>query len=312
MAHREYSHFKLGFSIKGFGANEVGTDLIQTYKSLSAWENDDEKEVGTPIQIDTTSSERELKICPDGEIPDGFLEVRVGKKLSDYEMMLNLHPVNEVRPGDPVTYVKYVPNAILETKLFKQGYSPTAGDYIYVEGGEYVGTDPLNGEGKFIGKVLEVNDDFADILLKTEVKSSQIIEKVEKINITAPADDSEQQTGFTLPEGAVVTNVLLSVSAEEDTGISKTIDVGTDSEEGGDADGFLEGVSVANDGLVKGTLAHNAVTLGALLQTDTDESSDPVPDVDITSGGKEITFTAGSADFEELDADIYVFYYDLA
>jgi hypothetical protein len=170
MAHREYSHFKLGFSIKGFGANEVGTDVISSYKSLSTWDSDNngEKEVGTPIQIDYNSDDRELKICPDGKIPHGFLEVRVGEKLSDFEMMLNLYPVNEVAPGEPVTFIKFVEGAVLETKLFAEGYTPVKGDRIYVDGGEFTDTDPLNGLGDSIGVIIEVDsdDEYAEIVLE--------------------------------------------------------------------------------------------------------------------------------------------------
>lgn len=168
MAHREYSHFKYGFDIKGFSANEVGTDLIATYKTKATWnaDQDGEKEVGTPIQIDLTA-DRELKICSDGEVPHGFLEVRVGKKLNDIEMMMNLYPVSEVRAGEPVTFVRFRDFAILETKLFADGYTPAKGDSVYVSGGLFDGNDPLAGSGTSVGTIIEVVDEeYAEILLE--------------------------------------------------------------------------------------------------------------------------------------------------
>ena len=135
--------------------------------------------------------------------------------------------------------------------------------------------------------------------------------KIKKISITAPADGNETRTGWSLPANAVVKNVWLNVGTAEATGTTKTINVGTDSTDSGDADGYLTGVSVAGTGLVKGTLLNSGQTLGALLQVDEDGSGAVVPEIDIASGGKEITYTAGSADFAELVADIYIEYIEV-
>lgn len=171
MAHKAVSNFKYGFSIKGFNANEVGTDVIQTYKSKSTWNKDEdgEKDCGTPIKIDYENG-RELKVCPDGEVPHGFLEISVSKELTDYEMMLNLYPVNEVRAGDPVAFIKFKEYAILETSLFADGYTPDVGDKVYVSGGKFDGSDPLDGSGKSIGTIVEtgVETGYSEILLEKE------------------------------------------------------------------------------------------------------------------------------------------------
>ena len=138
------------------------------------------------------------------------------------------------------------------------------------------------------------------------------ISKVQKIRITAPSDGNETSTGTTLPAKAVVKNVFVNVVTAEVTGTTKTIDVGTDSGDGGDADGFLAGISVAGTGLVKGTLLNTGQTLGALLRVDEGGTGELVQEIDIASGGKEITFTAGSNDFEQLVADIYIEYIEIA
>lgn len=204
--HKQTSSFKYGFSIKGFGANEVGTDLIATYKSLEAWEGDNEKEVGTPIQIDT-SKDRTLKICPDGEVPHGFLEVRVGKKLSDYEMMLNLYPVSEVRPGNPVTFVKYVEYAILETSLFVEGYTPAVGNSIYVEDGLFSNSDEVVTE---LTGTVEVEEGSLTTVVGTETEFESELAVGDTIRI----DDEDRVVS------AIASDTSLTVSAAFDGAIA--------------------------------------------------------------------------------------------
>jgi len=139
--------------------------------------------------------------------------------------------------------------------------------------------------------------------------------KIKKINMTAAdfSDNSEVGTGWSLPAKAVVKNVFIYVNTAESTATTKTINVGTDSTDGGDADGFLAGVSVASTGLVKGTLDSAGQTLGALLRADEDGSGALVPEIDVSSGGKEVTATAGDANgFSEVDFDIFIEYIEVA
>jgi len=141
------------------------------------------------------------------------------------------------------------------------------------------------------------------------------VSKIKKINMTASSfsDNSEVGTGWSLPDNAVVKNVFIRVNTAEQTATTKTIDVGTDSTNGGDADGYLVGVSVASTGLVKGTLDSAGQTLGALLYVDEDGSGALVSEIDIASGGKEITVTAGDASgFSEVDFDIFIEYIEIA
>ena len=122
--------------------------------------------------------------------------------------------------------------------------------------------------------------------------------KVKTISITAADSTDEQSTGWSLPAKAIVHNVYLDVTTKEDTATTKTISVGTDSTDSGDADGYLAAVSTATAGLVKGTLLNSGQTLGALLSVDEDGAGALVPEADISMGGKEITWTAGEAQTE--------------
>lgn len=123
---------------------------------------------------------------------------------------------------------------------------------------------------------------------------------------------AETDSGITLPAKAIVLECFLDVITAEATGGTKTLDVGTDSTDSGDADGYLDGVSVASTGLVKGTLDSGGQTLGTLLHVDESGGGVLTREADIASGGKKITITAGSNDFAELVADLYVIYIDAA
>lgn len=138
--------------------------------------------------------------------------------------------------------------------------------------------------------------------------TTNVVNLTRVIPISYSAGTSENETAFALPASAIVKNVYLRVKTAEATGGTKTIDVGTLSTDSGDADGFLDGVSVASTGLVKGTLDNAGQTLGALLTVDSDGAGALVPENDIASGGKVITWTPGSNDFAELEADIIVEY----
>lgn len=155
--------------------------------------------------------------------------------------------------------------------------------------------------------------------------------KIKVIAITAPEDGSENDSAWDLPATAIVQRVCVNVATAEATGATKTLDVGTDGSGSNDPDGFLDGVSVATTGLKCGaftstTGSNNTYvgaaathTRGALLTEllvageDTAAGGDgvAVPGLDVTSGGESLTYTAGSADFAELVADIIVFYTEI-
>ena len=88
------------------------------------------------------------------------------------------------------------------------------------------------------------------------------------VKIPFTKNTSETDTGVDLPEGTIVSDVIVEVTNKV---ASATIDVGllsTEDSNGGDADGFLDGESCAAKGFVKhnlvdGTATNN--TLGAYL-----------------------------------------------
>jgi len=88
------------------------------------------------------------------------------------------------------------------------------------------------------------------------------------VRIPFAKNTSETDTGVDLPEGIIVSDVIVQVTKEV---ANATIDVGllsTEDNNGGDADGFIDGESCAAKGFVKhnlvdGTATNN--TLGAYL-----------------------------------------------
>jgi len=99
-------------------------------------------------------------------------------------------------------------------------------------------------------------------------------------------DNTEQSTGFSFPSTCVCLGAYLQVTTAD---ASQTLDVGTGGTSN-DPDGLLDGVSVNATGVVKGTLADGAATLGALLRTD-ESGGDLVPEPAVDVGGDEVTFT---------------------
>lgn len=106
-------------------------------------------------------------------------------------------------------------------------------------------------------------------------------------------DATETGCGFTAM-GAVQPGVAVVISTVDST---ETVDFGTLSSDSGDADGFIDGISVATAGYVKATNANGAVTLGALLYVqDSANAGDDFPEQNTTMYGKQFTYTlsAGS------------------
>jgi len=143
---------------------------------------------------------------------------------------------------------------------------------------------------------------------------SKLVEKSLVIPIKFGDGTTETATGFILPTNCIVKpEIVINVRVAEATGGTKTIDFGTDSGDSGDADGFANGVSVAATGLVKTTIVDGGVTLGAKLFVESGTGADVAnaPEIDVSQGGKELTWTPGSNDFAELDADIIITYMEI-
>ena len=147
-----------------------------------------------------------------------------------------------------------------------------------------------------------------------------IVRKAKRINITTPPDGSEVDSTWDLPALAIVRDVFLDVTTAEATGGTKTLDIGTDGAGSNDPDGFADALSVASLGIIRPGVAidgggnfYDTNTRGALLSsfvqgTNADDRGLYNEFPDVTSGGESITWTAGSADFAELVADLYIIY----
>lgn len=138
----------------------------------------------------------------------------------------------------------------------------------------------------------------------------------------------EKDTGVDLPTKGIVYDVFLDITTKEDTANTKTIDVGLKSGEvGGDADGFLDGVSTAAAGVVRGNPVYTAggnetylsdTTTGALRRIAYEAGSNVAGDVGtyaemphiLNGTAKSVTYTLG-AQHTELVADIVIVYADL-
>lgn len=110
--------------------------------------------------------------------------------------------------------------------------------------------------------------------------------------IRCDAQTAETETGFTLPENAIVHDVFLNVITVDAT---ETVDVGTMGTSN-DPNGFLAAVSLATAGLVKGSLADGAITYGVLLYEETGTGADVANarTVDITAGGDPVSYTCSA------------------
>lgn len=153
-----------------------------------------------------------------------------------------------------------------------------------------------------------------------------VIDRWKRINITATPTGSEQDTGWDLPSNGIVRAVYIYVATAEATGGTKTLDVGLlSSESGGDADGFLDGVSVSSTGWKGGDFTYtdggsqnyvSAATFGLLLYSGllgadgagTAGTVAPKPHLIGSVTAKSITYTAGSNDFAEFRGALLIQY----
>jgi hypothetical protein len=110
-----------------------------------------------------------------------------------------------------------------------------------------------------------------------------------------------------LLKGDIILGAYVNVITPEATASTKTIDVGLDgSGADNDPDGFLDGVSTATAGLIKGTLASAGQTVGALLRVDESGAGVLVPEGHvITQDDAVVTYTLGE-EATELVAEILI------
>jgi hypothetical protein len=134
------------------------------------------------------------------------------------------------------------------------------------------------------------------------------------VRIPFVENDSETDTGVDLPEGIIVTDVIVEVTKEVS---GATIDVGllyAEDNDGGDADGFLDGESCAALGFVKhnlvdGTATNN--TLGAyLVEADIKSTDSPAlfysPPTFHVVGGGQVSVSYTTSNSTDLAGNFYM------
>jgi len=134
------------------------------------------------------------------------------------------------------------------------------------------------------------------------------------VRIPFAKNTSETDTGVDLPEGIIVSDVIVQVTKEV---ANATIDVGllsTEDNNGGDADGFIDGESCAAKGFVKhnlvdGTATNN--TLGAYLVEADIKSADTSalfysPPTFHVVGDGQVSVSYTTSDSANLAGNIYV------
>jgi hypothetical protein len=160
----------------------------------------------------------------------------------------------------------------------------------------------------------KVNEDVAVTATATEINQLDASAvgaqtKFAKAALTIVAATTAQATAISIPAGSIIKRVFVDVQTQEATGTTKTVDIGIN---GGNEDGFLDGVSVAAAGTIIGSLAFGAVTLGELSYENSGDSSAPVPKDYVCAEETTICYSLGSANFAELVANVIVEYIDIA
>lgn len=106
------------------------------------------------------------------------------------------------------------------------------------------------------------------------------------------ADNAETDSGFDCPGSALMLPAPFVRITKADA--TETINVGTDSGDSGDADGFIASVSIGSTGVAKATIANGANTLGALFEVQDSANSGDLTHEGHVSAGKSITYTTSS------------------
>lgn len=111
-------------------------------------------------------------------------------------------------------------------------------------------------------------------------------------------------TPITLPAGAIVFPYpIVNIRTAEATGATKTFSVGIT----GTAAAFINGMSSASTGVFIPALTFGAVTMGtSLFQYSGTGSTAPVPSQYIASAAIAVTWTPGSTDWANFDADLII------
>jgi hypothetical protein len=128
-----------------------------------------------------------------------------------------------------------------------------------------------------------------DIYIDTTNVVQQLIVPFSIADTTA---NTETDTGFDFPVGATILPFPSIDVRTVDSGM--TIDVGLLASESGDADGFLDGISLTTAGQIKPTFA-SAVTQGALLRVTATGAAAVIPEPGIISTAVSLSYTLSSS-----------------
>lgn len=164
--------------------------------------------------------------------------------------------------------------------------------YILCPGGEFLVRKNVNASGP------------NEFLVDTDRRHQSFVIPV---SITDYVQAVETGVGFVIPTTAMMLPApLINVVAIDAT---EDIDVGTLSTDAGDADGFIDSVSVAVLGIAKASLLAAADTMGALLSVlDSANAGDDAPEGDVSMVGKQISLTL-SAGSDTVKCYVHLPYY---
>lgn len=161
MQKQQVTSFSRGFDAKGHQNSLVGLDVINMYKAPSTWNKDEdgEKPVGTPVQIDTATAATDfenfdVQLCANGEKPNGYLAIKVGNHFEEVNEFYNLPTEPKSRPGEACVYIRHREGGYLDTCLFDEGITLAAEDEVYINNGKFTNVDPTgDSSGVVIGTV---------------------------------------------------------------------------------------------------------------------------------------------------------------
>lgn len=189
---------------------------------------------------------------------------------------------------------------------------------------------PSSVLGALLAAGVAVGSTASELDQAADLSAVGMLLRCKKLSISSAPSGAEQDTGYDLIAKGLLLDVLLDVTAAEVTGGTKTLNVGLlSSESGGDADGFVAGLSVASTGLKRpgvsiiagGTETYvGSWTRGVLLAPHPKAGTNNAGDTGIyieqphltgSVTAKSVSFTAGSNDWVEFRGDLYLIYAEI-
>jgi len=162
---------------------------------------------------------------------------------------------------------------------------------------------------------LSFDSDTQDLLIRDpitqEIVRAATARKMIKVDIVHPAGGAVETDAFLLETRSIVTQMYLNVITPEVTGNTKTLFVGLKASEGGDSQGFAT-FSVATAGVFIPRL--DAQSLNTYLKDTAAIAGGPGAEVShsqapyqtVSNAARTVTYTAGSNNFAELVAELWI------